>query len=113
MHELSIVLGIVDIAMAQATSENASVIEEIELAIGCLTTVEMQAFHMAWKQGVKNTPLENTRCKVDRIEGKGRCLECNSTFNIQNLYDACPTCSGHFIEILQGKELRVLSMLIS
>ena len=113
MHELSVVLGIVDIAIEQAAREQATVIEEIELDIGCLSTVEMNAFEMAWKQGVKNTLLENAVKKVNRISGKAMCLECNIDFEISNLYDPCPVCAGHLIHIIQGKELRVVSLVIS
>lgn len=113
MHELSIVMGIVDIALQQADREQARSIDEIELDIGCLTTVEMLAFEAAWRQAVKATPLENTIRNINRIPGRARCLECGSEFPMNNLYDACPHCSSHFLEISQGKELRVRSLVIS
>jgi hydrogenase nickel incorporation protein HypA/HybF len=113
MHELSVVMSIVDIALEQAAKENATAIEEIELDIGCLSTIEMNAFEFAWQQGVKETLLETAIKKINRIKGKGICTDCNTSFEIDNLYDACPACGGYLIHIAAGKELRVKSLVVS
>jgi len=112
MHELSIVLGIVQIAEDQARREGAAAIEEIELEIGCLTTIEMAAFEAAWKQAVKATVLERAVKNIIRTPGRAACLECGEQFPLQELYDACPQCGSHFLHITQGKELRVRSLVI-
>jgi hydrogenase nickel incorporation protein HypA/HybF len=113
MHELSIVMGIIEIAEQQARQEQASVIDEIEMDIGCLSTIEMNAFEFAWSQGVKQTILEGTVKKINRIKGKAQCVDCDAIFNIENLYDACPECGQHLLTILEGKELRVKSLVVS
>ena len=59
MHELSIVMSVIEIAQQQATHANASIIDEIELDIGSMSGIEMSAWDFAWKQGVRNTILEN------------------------------------------------------
>ncbi|MDB5277493.1 MAG: hydrogenase expression/synthesis HypA [Ferruginibacter sp.] len=113
MHELSVVMSIVDIALEQAAKKDAVIIDEIELDIGCLSTIEMNAFEFAWKQGVKRTILERAVKKVNRIKGKGHCSDCDHTFELENLYDACPFCGGYLIGITAGKELRVKSLVVS
>jgi hydrogenase nickel incorporation protein HypA/HybF len=113
MHELSVVMGIIEIAEQQASQEQASVIDEIEMDIGCLSTIEINAFEFAWSQGVKQTILEGTVKKINRIKGKAQCIDCDAIFNIENLYDACPECGRHLLHILEGKELRVKSLVVS
>lgn len=113
MHELSVVMSIIDIAKQQADKESASVIEEIEMDIGCLSSVQMEAFEFAWNQAVKETILEKTEKRINRIKGKAICLDCNTIFPLENLYDACPASGEHLIEILEGKELRVRSLVVS
>ena len=49
MHELSIVMSIVDLANKEATKHQASAIEEIELDIGCLSGIDMDSFDFAWQ----------------------------------------------------------------
>ncbi len=113
MHELSIVTGIIDIAASQAASAGAECIEEIELEIGCLTTVEMDAFEFAWSQGVKGTILDGTVKTVHRIPGKATCMDCPTSFALQHIFDPCPVCGSHWINIEDGKQLRVKSLIVS
>ena len=113
MHELSIVMSIVDIAQEQAQKAKASAIDEIELDIGTLSGIEMEALEFAWKEGVRETLLEHAVKKINHIQGKAICMDCKAEFEINNYYDACPVCGEHLINIIQGKELRVKSLVIS
>ena len=112
MHELSIVMSIVQIATKEASRNGASIVDEIELDIGVLSSVEMDSFDFAWQQGVKNTVLQHAGGQVNRIPGKGRCLDCATEFPMQQLYDACPACDSQLVDILSGKELSVKTLLV-
>jgi hydrogenase nickel incorporation protein HypA/HybF len=112
MHELSIVMSIIDIAESEINKAGGGIAEEIELDIGRLSTIEMEAFDFAWKQSIKGTLLEDVKLHVNRIEGRSNCLDCEIEFSIENYYDSCPVCGGHFNQILQGKELKVKSIII-
>lgn len=113
MHELSIVMSIIDIATKQLQGTDATEIEEIELEIGSLSGVEEKSFDFAWNQAVKNTPLHNSIRVVNKIEGVATCLDCMIDFSVENLYDACPVCGGHFLNIKKGKELKVKSIVVN
>jgi hydrogenase nickel incorporation protein HypA/HybF len=113
MHELSIVMSIIDIATKQMEGADACVIEEIELEIGALSGVEENSFEFAWKQAIRNTPLQNAIRKIHKPEGLAICLDCMINFSIQQLYDPCPICGGHFLNIKKGKELKVKSLVVN
>lgn len=113
MHELSIVMSIIDIAEQQARTANATVIEEIELDIGTMSGVEMQALTFAWNQAVKQTMLKDAVKKINSIIARAACSDCSTSFVIEKYDDACPVCGGHLLHFLQGKELRVKSLLVS
>ncbi len=113
MHELSVVMSIIDIAEKEALAANASIVEEIELDIGALSGIELDALEFAWQQAVKNTKLENAIKRINHIEAKAKCTNCDTGFTIEHFYDSCPVCGGHFFGILQGKELRVKSLIVS
>ena len=113
MHELSIVMGIIKIAEEQARAADAVLVDEIELDIGTMSGVEMNALDFAWQQAVKQTMLQYAVKVVNRIPAKAKCMDCDTEFAIGHLYDACPACQGHLLQILQGKELRVKSLLVS
>jgi hydrogenase nickel incorporation protein HypA/HybF len=106
-------MSILDIAEEYAGKTKYQAIEEIELDIGCLTTIEMNAFEFAWKEGVRNTRLQDAEKKINRIKGKAKCMDCENTFAIENLFDPCPICGQHLLDILEGKELRVKSLMMS
>lgn len=113
MHELSIVTRIIDIATREAAKAGASAIEEIRLDIGRLAVVDLDAFDFAWDQAIKNTFLEKAVRKIHRPEGKAKCMDCGTIFPVQDLFDPCPGCGGHRIELLEGKELSVRSIVVT
>lgn len=113
MHELSIVMSILDIAEKESAKNNAVQIDEIELEIGELSGIDMPAFDFAWQQAVKSTKLESAAKIVNHIPGEGLCMDCKAVFPMHQLYKPCPVCGDHFITILKGKELRVKSLVIN
>lgn len=112
MHELSIVMSIVDVAEEQVKRHQAKEVEQIDLDIGALAGVDDHALEFAWEAGVRNTVLEKALKVIHKHQGRARCLECNREFEINTLYDPCPGCGEHLLEILQGKELKIQSMIL-
>ncbi|HHH52458.1 MAG TPA: hydrogenase maturation nickel metallochaperone HypA [Bacteroidetes bacterium] len=112
MHELSIAMGIVELAEREAKKAGGNDIESIELEIGKLSGIEMEALDFAWPVATKGTMLENASMNVESPAGRARCLECDFEFDVENLYDSCPKCNSYFKDIFQGKELRIKSIVI-
>lgn len=113
MHELSVALGIVRIAENEATKAKAKKVDIIELEIGTLAGIEFDSLDFVWSSAVKGTVLENAKKKINVIKGKGVCLDCDSQFDITNIYDPCPNCKSFLKGILQGKELKVKALEVS
>ncbi len=110
MHELSIVMGIVEIATNEVEKASKSKVESIQLEIGSLAGVELDSLYYVWDTAVKNTILENAKLEIDYRKAKAKCLECDAIFEMEKYYDGCSNCHSHFKDILQGKELRVKSL---
>jgi hydrogenase nickel incorporation protein HypA/HybF len=113
MHELSIVMSIVEIAEKETAKAKAHTVAEIELDIGRLSTIEVDAFEFAWEHAVKNTILENAVKKINRIEGKARCSVCDTEFTITELYEPCPFCNCYQQTVIGGKELRLKRLVLN
>ena len=113
MHELSIVMGILDIAENTVRSNNATTVERIDLQIGRLAGVDWPALDFAWKSATPGTILGSAECHIDKPPGRAKCLECNTEFEVENYFDPCPTCGQFLTEIVSGKELRVISLSIN
>ncbi len=113
MHELSIVMNVIAIAEDEAAKANANTIEEIELDIGRLSTVDLEAFNFAWHTAVKETILEKALTRINDLEGKATCPACNIEFNIDTVYEVCPSCNKSGIRIVQGQELKVKRIVLN
>ncbi|MGV6844694.1 MAG: hydrogenase maturation nickel metallochaperone HypA/HybF [Lutibacter sp.] len=110
MHELSIAVGIVDLAEKELAKVKETKVSEIELEIGKLSGVEIDALNFVWEAAVKNSVLEHAHKIIHVIEGKAVCSDCNTSFKVENIYDACPNCKGYLKHIIKGKELKVKSL---
>jgi hydrogenase nickel incorporation protein HypA/HybF len=113
MHEMSIALGVVDIARKALAEAEADHIESITLEIGALAGVQMDALTFVWPAAVAESPLEGAERIIEQPPGMALCLECHTTFPLSKHYDACTNCGGYFKEIISGKELNVKSMVFT
>ncbi len=110
MHEMSIALGIVDIAEKEAKKAQVKHFSKIDLEIGTLAGIEFDSLDFVWKSAVKNTVLEHAQKIIHKIEAQAKCVDCDYEFALDNIYDNCPKCGSFLKIILQGKELRVKSL---
>jgi hydrogenase nickel incorporation protein HypA/HybF len=110
MHEFSIAVSMVDIALEYAEKSNASKVNEIELEIGELSGVVYDAMEFAMESAIKGTLLEGAKINIVAPPGVGKCNSCNKEFRLVNIYDACPYCGAYNPKVINGKELRVKSL---
>lgn len=110
MHELSIVMSIIDIAEENARRENASVIIEIELDIGQQSGVVIDSLNFAIESAKRGTMLEKATWVINEIPALIRCASCNHEYGSSDRFSPCPACQSFFSEVLQGQELRVKSL---
>lgn len=112
MHEMSIALSIVDLAAEQAKKANAKQVVEIELDIGALSGIEVEALNFALEIAVKDTVLEKSRVKINRIGAVSECLQCDHIFDSDDYVHICPQCGESNTRIIKGREMQVKSLLI-
>ena len=113
MHELSIALGIVNIAEKETKKAKAQKVELIELEIGTLAGIEFDSLDFVWPSAVKNTVLEYAEKKIHIVEAEAKCADCETIFKVEQVYDACPECNSYLKHIVKGKELLVKSLEVS
>jgi len=112
MHELSIAMSVIDIADEYAARENVKCINGIEIEVGELSGVILEALEFAMGFAIKETILENAKCYYIKIPGAVKCKNCLHEFNTNNLYTPCPECNSYEQDILSGRELRVKSLIV-
>jgi hydrogenase nickel incorporation protein HypA/HybF len=113
MHELSVILSIVDCVQNEVIKQGAKKVNRIELDIGNMVSIDWNCFEFAWEPGVRNTVLEHAKRIVNKIPSIAVCADCAHTFKKKSLYDACPECGKYVHELKSGKELKIKSLLIA
>ncbi len=113
MHELSIAANILEIVEDNIKEVDAETVNELELEIGTLSGVVIDALSFALEQTKKDTVLENTKIIIKEIKAKVKCNNCNNIFEVDDFFTTCPKCDHFDSEIIQGKELNVKSLKVS
>jgi len=112
MHEFSIAVNIVEIATENAKKENASEVKEIEIEVGELSGVVIDALEFCMEAAARESILEGAKINLIHVKGRARCRNCSHEFEIADFYTICPNCKTPAPDIIRGKELRVKSLLV-
>lgn len=112
MHELSIAISIVDMAIDQAKLASANRVSEVELDIGVLSGIEYEALEFALEMAVKETILEETRFRINRVEPVAECPDCGHLYIPEGMFSHCPQCKKPGIKLIRGTELQIKSLLV-
>ena len=110
MHEMSIAAGILDIVEQQVRANGAGKVEEIEVEVGTLAGIEVDSLRFCFEIARRDTLAHGAELVIHEIPGRGRCVECGQTVEVDFFVAVCPECSEGLVEIQQGKELRVRSI---
>ena len=113
MHELSIVQNILEIAITEVKKVNAARVDQIDLDIGQLAGVEMDALLFAWNTCVPETVLANAERIIHHIPARAKCTNCKVEFETEDYFAQCPDCNEYLTELVQGKELKIKQLVIS
>ena len=109
---MSIAQSIIEIANNYAAKENAKVVSELDLLIGTLAGIEFESLEFALEVCKKGTIMQNAKIIINKVKAKAKCMDCNSEFEVVNLFDACPSCQSYSTQLLCGKEMQVKSLLV-
>lgn len=113
MHEMSIAMSIVDIAISEAAKADAQTIDEIEIEIGQLAGVMLESLSFCLQAAAKNTLAEPATFTLVTIAGQGHCLACQQDIPINEFPAQCPICQGFGVSITAGTELKIRSISIN
>jgi hydrogenase nickel incorporation protein HypA/HybF len=113
MHELSIVLSIVNSVQTEVAKQEAKEVRRIELDIGNMAGIEWDSFDFAWEPATKNTVLEKAERCNQPYSGNGYLRSMQHEFEKHAPYDACPVCGNYLHHLRSGKELKIKSLVIA
>lgn len=110
MHELSIAIQITEIIEEEAKNAGADAVLQVQLEIGELSGVEMDALEMAMQEAVRGTIASEAELIYHRIAAKAVCESCCNEFDPIDVFKICPYCNSLHTNLLKGKELKIRSI---
>jgi hydrogenase nickel incorporation protein HypA/HybF len=95
MHEMSLAEGIVQLVEDAARADGCTKVTSVWLEIGQLAAVETESLRFCFDAVTHGSIAEGAR------------LKCEGNVPVTVLYDPCPVCGSHQIQVTGGSEMRV------
>jgi hydrogenase nickel incorporation protein HypA/HybF len=111
MHELSIVLSIIDEIGEESEARDLHDVEVVHLKVGVFSGVDPNALLFAWELACEGTPFERSRLDIEIVPLVIHCAVCHQDRRPLSLYQlCCPECETPSETIVTGRELEVVSL---
>ncbi len=107
MHELGVVLEVVESVEAFAKENKLEVIEKLVLQIGELSSMIPRYVEESYPCAVEGTLLENTELEVEIIPGSGLCEGCGRVYHLISNKNTCPFCGEGKFQVISGLEFMI------
>ncbi len=111
MHELSIALSIVNLAVQEAKNNGNSKLSELEVEVGELAGVDINGLDFSLGIILKSSRM-NVDHKIHTISPLSRCNICKRDFKSTRKYTSCPFCGSKDTRLTKGNELRLKSIIV-
>lgn len=107
MHEMSLAEGVLQLIEEEARTQNFSRVKTVWLEIGQLAGVEVEAMRFCFDAVVRDSIVQDAQLVIIETPGQARCLHCAEVVQVQALFDSCPKCGSHQIQVTGGNGMRV------
>ena len=108
MHEVSVMMSIMDTVSNAAKEENAEKVTKISLLIGKKSGVMVDSLRFAFDMVAADTVAKGAELEIEEVPFRGQCQSCGHEFTSEDFL-VCDECGG-FAKILSGQELSIKSI---
>jgi hydrogenase nickel incorporation protein HypA/HybF len=106
MHELAITQSVVDMVVKRTAGRQISL---VRLEVGRLSGVLPDAMEFCYELVIGGTPLEGSKLVIEQTPGAAHCRSCGQDSALDDLILLC-SCGSADVDVIAGRELRVLSV---
>jgi hydrogenase nickel incorporation protein HypA/HybF len=107
MHELPVTESILEIALRHADAAGATMVSDIHLIIGQLSSIVDDSVQFYWDIVSDGTIAKGAILHFRRLPARMYCRECEREYTPAKGSLICPDCGGVDVKILSGDEFRV------
>lgn len=109
MHEMALTQSVVETVCEHAAGRR---VHSVKVEIGALCAVVADAMAFCFELATEGTVADGARLDVDIRPGAARCRSCAGHFELNDPILLCP-CGSADVEVLDGRDLKILSMEVS
>ena len=110
MHEMSIVMALLDQVRQEAQPYADARIQTVRVRIGALRNVVPEMLTFAFAAATRGSELEGCRLEVDWIAAEAQCDVCSLQFPVEQAWFECPRCQSLGSRMLKGDELHLVEI---
>jgi hydrogenase nickel incorporation protein HypA/HybF len=110
MHELSVAREILAVVRGEMSRQHLTKIETVKVRLGALTGLNADALAFGFEASVANTSLDGAVLDIEIIPIRGKCKECERSFDINEMIFLCPQCGSGEVEVTAGEELEIVHL---
>lgn len=107
MHELGIIIQVVEQVELVAKENNIKEIETLVLQVGELSSMVPKYIEDVYPIAVEQTSLKNTKLEIEMLPGLGTCKDCNFGYNLVLNKNTCPMCGSKEYLVISGTEFMI------
>lgn len=112
MHELTILVELVDMVEQAMSENNIDKIDTVVVQIGQLSTIVPRYMKEYYPNATEGSKLAGSNLKIEMIPGNGLCHHCDKVFNVVINKGKCPLCGADDWEMLSGQEFMLKEIYI-
>ena len=106
---MAITQSVVDAVCEHAAGRR---VHSVRLEIGALCAVVPDSMHFCFGLATEGTVADGATLDLDIRPGSARCRSCGQQFRMDDPILLCP-CGSADVEVLAGREMKILSMEVS
>ncbi|HZQ33178.1 MAG TPA: hydrogenase maturation nickel metallochaperone HypA [Mycobacterium sp.] len=106
MHELAISQSVVAAVCEHAAGRR---VRSVRVQVGALCAVVPDAMRFCFDLAAEGTSADGARLELDVEPGSARCRTCRTEFALSDPILLC-ACGSADVEVLSGRDLRILTM---
>ena len=110
MHEASIVEALLEAARDEMLRAGAERILRLQVTVGALSGVNVEALRFAFDMLAPGTPAEGAELEVVETRALCSCRACGEENPVEDPFSACPACGSVDVRIRGGDELLLSSL---
>ena len=108
MHELGIVLNVIDRVEEIAKENNVKKVTKLTLEIGEVSSIVPSYFSDCFEWAKKKTDyMKDTELEMIILEGLSYCRDCKKTYKTTEYAKKCPYCGSDNTYLVTGDEMRI------